>query len=94
MEVKMPDGTLAKVEDVEIAEEKTPWTTLKLADGTVFKMKIEVVHVTRAVDKFDPITGNPTYFIKSQHIVRQSSPPKLKAKSMKAPGARDSPEVA
>ena len=90
----MPDGTLAETEDVEVVSEKTPWTTITLEDGTVLKMKIEVVHVTRAIDKFDPITGNPTYFIKSQHIVRQSSPPKLKAKSMKAPGARDSPEVA
>ncbi len=71
-----------------------PWSTFKLDDGTVFKVKLEILHVTRATGKFDKATGNPQYFIKSNAVMRQSSPPKLKAKSMKpADTSRPSPEV-
>jgi hypothetical protein len=93
MKITFPDGTQAEVVDVEIVSEKSPWSTIKLADGSTLKMKLVVTSVVRPEDKFDPVTGNPNYVVHTKVVIRTSSPQKLKGKAAVAKDVR-SPEVA
>ncbi len=81
MKVTFPDGTVAKVVDVEIEDEKIPWSTFKLSDGTVLKLRINLLGVQRA-EKWDPGTGNPIYSVTNNLAIRLQVPAKLKAKEI------------
>ncbi len=94
MKFTYPDGTQADVVDVDIVSEKSPWSTIKLADGSTIKMKLVVQSVLRPKDKFDPGTGNPSYMVNTKMIVRTSSPQKLKGKTTAVAKDAHSPEVA
>lgn len=82
MKVTFPDGTVAEVVDVEVGDEKTPWSTFKLDDGTVVKLRINVVGVQRALEKWDLATGNPVYSVQTNLAMRLQVPAKLKAKEI------------
>ena len=91
--VTFPDGTQVEMTEVEIADEKTPWNTFKLEDGTELKIRLNVVAVQRAKDKFDS-TGKPAYQFQSNLTVRARVPPKLMAKAVDAKKLETDPAVA
>lgn len=67
--------------DVDIEDEKTPWCTFKLSDGTTLKIRLNLINVSRAGDAWDQHDGNPIYFYKTNMTVRLVGVPKeLKAK--------------
>lgn len=67
------EGTLVSVE-----ESVERWTELKLADGSVLRIKPQVIRVIRANGKYDP-EGNPLYVVQGgQMMVVTSVPAHLK----------------
>ncbi len=89
----MPDGTQADIEDREIVEEKTPWNTFKLDDGTVLKIRLNVTSVQRAIEKWDPATGNPWYSVTHNVTIRLRAPAKLRAKTLHKTETQQATEV-
>ncbi len=96
MKKLLPDGREVEVVDVQIKEERTPWCTFKLEDGTTLKVRLDLVSVLRAVDVWHPGDGNPIYFYSSNLTVRISAPKGLKAQSIgeKEKKSGPSPEIA
>ena len=91
--MSMPDGTQADLEDREIVEEKTPWNTFKLEDGTVLKIRLNLTSVQRAVDKWDPATGIPWYQVTHNVTIRTQAPAKLRAKTLHKTETQQATEV-
>ena len=91
--VTFPDGTVVEMVEVEIVNEKIPWSTFKLDDGTELKIRINIVGIQRALDKWDH-TGKPAYQIQSNLTVRSRIPPKLMAKAVDAKKLETDPAVA
>jgi len=73
----LPDGTLADAYEVDFDIESEPWTTVKLSDGTTLKIRIGISKIFR-LDRYDPINGEPGYFVQSGPIIRTQVPGKLK----------------
>lgn len=67
------------VDAVEVAVEEATerWTDLKLADGTVIRIKTIVLGVIRVEGQYDP-DGNPMYQIKANQIMTATAPDHLK----------------
>jgi len=69
----MPDLSSAEVVDFSIESGETR-VRLKLKDGSVLEVKMEVTHILRVGN--DPTTGLPAYVVQSTNIVRLASCPK------------------
>ncbi len=67
---------------VELKSTDEQWSELKLADGTVIRMRPVVAEVRRARNKFSE-TGEPVYFVKTALILNTTSPKRLHKKSRK-----------
>lgn len=62
-------------EIVEFQTEDDPkWVTVKIADGSVIQIKMEIVSIMKNGN--DPNTGVPNYMIQSANIVRMVKVPK------------------
>lgn len=61
-------GTTTEIEVVEIIDIHEKPTTVTLADGTILRVKVDVLEVGRIPGKQDP-EGNPAYSVKSGTIV-------------------------
>ncbi|MEE9601113.1 MAG: hypothetical protein V3W22_05370 [Thermoplasmata archaeon] len=59
---------MSEVVDVQIKDENTPWNTIVLDDGTAVRMRLNVLGVQRALEKWNA-AGDPIYRI--QHDVTQ-----------------------
>ncbi len=96
MKKLLPDGREVEVVDVEVKDEKTPWCTFRLEDGSTLKMRLNLVSILRATDAWNPGNGNPIYFIESNTTIRVSAPKKLKAQSIgeKEKKTGPAPEIA
>jgi hypothetical protein len=57
--------------------DKEPWTTYRLADGTLLKFKIVLVSVKRREGEFQA-DGNPMYDFQCQQLVHIDAPDELK----------------
>ncbi len=57
----LPTGVVDAVE-VPIEESTERWSEYKLEDGTIFRMKMNVLAVNRVPDQWDP-QGNPLYAV-------------------------------
>ena len=77
--IALPDGTLADAYEVDFDIESEPWTTVKLSDGTTLKIRIGINKIFR-LDRYDPINGEPAYFVQSGPIIRTQVPGKLRKK--------------
>ena len=91
--VTMPDGTQAEIEDREIVEEKTPWNTFKLDDGTVLKIRLNLISVQRVLEKWDIATGDPWYVVKNDLTIRTRAPAELKAKTLRKTDTQEATEI-
>ena len=67
--VEYPPGTLAAGTDVEIVEAIERFTELRLKDGTILRMRTNVVEVIRVDDQWNE-NGDPVYVVKSSNTVR------------------------
>lgn len=59
---------------VSVDESVEKWTELKLSDGSVLRIKPQVIRVLRAEAKFDP-EGNPLYIVQGGHVMVVTSVP-------------------
>lgn len=55
-------------------EEEPKWITVKLGDGSVIQIKMEIVSVMRSGN--DPNTGIPNYMVQATNIIRMVKVPK------------------
>lgn len=83
---QVPDLSGAEVVDFTIESGETR-VRLKLKDGAVLEVKMEVTNIMRVGN--DPATGLPTYVIQSANIVRLVSCPKELRKAPIRPGQQD-----
>jgi len=67
--IRMIDGS-----DVPIAESTDRWSELKLEDGTVMRVKPNILSAVRIDGQYDN-EGNPAYAIKGNQIVSIVSTP-------------------
>ena len=59
---------MAELEPVDIVKVEERPSTVTLADGTVLRVKVDVVDVSRFKDEWDN-AGNPKYSVRSSTIV-------------------------
>lgn len=64
---------------MEVVESKEPWSEIKLADGSLIKMKQVVVEIWRVDGEYDN-EGNPVYVVKSNNLLNVQAPEGLKRK--------------
>jgi phosphotransferase system IIB component len=83
----MPDLSNAEVVDFDVESGETR-VRLKLKDGSVLEVKMEVTNILRVGN--DPNTGLPAYMVQSTNIVRLAHCPKELRKSPLKQGSRDS----
>ncbi len=55
-------------------EEEPKWITVRLGDGSVIQIKMEIVSVLRGGN--DPNTGIPNYMVQATNIIRMVKVPK------------------
>ncbi len=81
-----PDLTNAEIVDYSVAEGDGR-LRLKLKDGSVIEVRLEIMNVLRAGN--DPNTGLPTYVVQSANLTRLVESPKELRKAPLRPGSRD-----
>lgn len=77
MKIRTPDGREVGAEDIDFEVMKEDWNEYKLKDGTTLRVKTVVTSIIRTEDH-DPMTGDPTYIIKSGNMLRAIVPENLK----------------
>ncbi|MCL4356419.1 MAG: hypothetical protein M1460_00925 [Candidatus Thermoplasmatota archaeon] len=71
----MPNGIPENSEVINFEIEDEPkWIKVKLEDGSVIQVKMEIVGIMRAGN--DPNTGLPIYMLQAQNIIRLNQVPK------------------
>lgn len=65
---KMPDGTTIELVSVPIKESSERWSDVTLDDGTKVKLKLNIISVQRALNKYDN-NGVPMYRIKTAPFI-------------------------
>ena len=71
----MPNGIPENSEVINFEVEDEPkWVKVKLEDGSVIQVKMEIVGIMRAGN--DPNTGLPIYMLQAQNIIRLNQVPK------------------
>lgn len=78
VKMELPGIGTVQATPVNVEESIERWTDLKLADGSVLRIKPQVMKVLRAETKYDP-EGNPLYIVQGgQVMVVDSVPAHLK----------------
>ncbi|MHB1506764.1 MAG: hypothetical protein ACYCUZ_01730 [Cuniculiplasma sp.] len=71
----MPNGIPENSEVVNFEVEDEPrWVRVKLEDGSVIQVKMEIVGILKAGNQ--PDTGLPVYILQAQNIIRLNQVPK------------------
>jgi hypothetical protein len=74
------EGQMVPAEELEFESQKEPWCIYQLEDGTVFKMKLNLVSIFKLIGRFGP-TGEPIYAFKIAGINHADVPASLKKKA-------------
>lgn len=85
-----PDLTNAEIVDFTI-ESGDARVRLKLKDGVILEIKMEVTHIMRVGS--DPQNGLPTYMIQTANLTRIVYCPKELRKAPLKPGSSSSPKA-
>jgi len=81
VKVKTPDGEDGTGVEVDVTEAVERWSDITLADGTKFRVKLNVSSMTRIDGHYDA-AGNPAYIITAQpSVVMTEVPDALKKPS-------------
>ena len=67
-------GKSVEGRDVDVIESTERFSELRLEDGTILRIKPNVLKVTRLVEQWDS-DNNPIYVVRSQSIVLVSEAP-------------------
>ena len=67
IKVALPDGRVVEGVNVAVEETTERWSEVKLADGTILRVKMTVVGAVRT-DTFD-LAGNPTYSLNMAPVI-------------------------
>ena len=71
--VQTPQGVVEGI-DVPIKEATEKWSEVTLADGTILRIKPNVLTVTRVDNQYDP-EGNPMYVLMSSQMMTVTNVP-------------------
>ncbi|MDD2675873.1 MAG: hypothetical protein PHP75_00145 [Methylacidiphilaceae bacterium] len=63
-----PNGLLKDAEEVPFKMRSEGWTVAELEDGTVIRVKAEIIRILRSREKKDP-AGKPLYGVQSAPFV-------------------------
>jgi len=74
------EGKMVPAEELDFEGQKEPWSVYKLEDGTVFKVKQNLVNIYKLLDRFAP-NGDPIYIFKVAGITNADVPAELKKKA-------------
>ncbi len=69
-----PQSPLVDGSEVSVAESTDRWSEVKLEDGTVLRVKPNVISAIRIDNQYDP-EGNPMYGVKATHVIAIASSP-------------------
>ena len=67
-QMTMPDGRTVEGTEIQIDTANERWSEYTLEDGTVFRMKVNLVSVVRADHEYDP-QGMPVYQVNGQPAI-------------------------
>ncbi len=70
------EGANASGEELEFKKRREEWSEYELEDGTILKVRTEVVRIVRLRDKWTP-EGEPVYVVRSANLLSPSVPPNL-----------------
>ncbi len=70
VKLKMPDGKEVTGERMNFKIKELPETLIKLTDGTVLAMRYSIKDIFKIEGQFDPVTGEPLYFVHSMNVLR------------------------
>ncbi|HKV90447.1 MAG TPA: hypothetical protein VJQ43_04520 [Thermoplasmata archaeon] len=87
---QQPDLSNAEIVDYS-ALEGDGRLRLKLKDGSIIEVKLEIMNILRAGN--DPNTGLPAYIVQSAPMVRLVECPKELRKSPGRPGPKDTKSI-
>ena len=74
VKVNLPDGKTGDGTQVPILESVERWSEIKLEDGSVLRVKPNVIAVARVNDQWDG-SGNPIYAVRTQDMIVVASAP-------------------
>jgi hypothetical protein len=88
IKINVPGLGVVEGRPVSITESTERWTELQLEDGSVLRVKPQIVKVLRADNRYDQ-EGNPIYVIQGGQIMVVSSAPE----HLRQPGKSEGPKV-
>jgi hypothetical protein len=74
------EGKMVPAEELDFEGQKEPWSVYKLEDGTVFKVKQNLVNIYKLIDRTSP-NGDPIYIFKVAGVTSADVPAGLKKKA-------------
>ena len=66
-------GQIVEAESVSCKPIDEPWSTYRLEDGSVIKLKLVISDVFR-LPNVDPLTGLPQYIVRSSNVMSVEAP--------------------
>lgn len=75
MKLKMPNGTMVDATDMDFKTAEENWSSYKLSDGTILKLKASASKIFRLAIT-DPVTGQHHYFVQHETLIAVSEPEK------------------
>ncbi len=70
------EGTAASGEEMNFKKLREEWSEYELEDGTVLRIRTEIVRVVRLKEKWTA-DGEPVYVVRSTNLLSPSVPPNL-----------------
>jgi hypothetical protein len=66
-------GNVVEAESIAVSHAEEPWSTYRLDDGSVIKLKLVVSDVFK-LPQPDPVTGLPQYLVRSSNVLSVEPP--------------------
>jgi len=79
---------MVPAEQLEFESDKEPWTSYKLEDGTILKVKTVLTNVARLLDRYKP-NGEPIYVLGVGGISVVDIPPELRQRPAHPEAAKE-----
>jgi hypothetical protein len=77
--IKVPfQGTAVDGEDMDFKTIREEWNEYQTGDGSTIRVKLVLTNIVKLKDKYDPVTGDPIYFVRSSNVLSVSASEKSK----------------
>ena len=83
MQIPLGYDPTGPMEQRSVVASKDGWSEYTLDDDTVIRARAALIDVKRAVDQFNPITGEPIYVLQLTIVNSTNVPDRLKKKQAK-----------